>query len=340
MKVQPAYIFALTRTIRELGHDPSSLCAADAILEEHEFYKLCENAAALTQEPTLALRFGAALHLGSHGLLGNALMSCRTLRQAAEFLVQHNPVKAAQGSVRFAFDQQNAVLSMAPGFELPGAPNFMAEAFFAAAVTAIGELVGAELAGCRIEFAFQPTMPEEDYCRILGMPVLFGKSGNRLVGPREAVDLPLHAAGNVVADMYVRQCGKLLRERDKASSCASEVRRVLLNARGEVASEYEVATRLHMSGRTLRRRLSCEGTSFREILDDVRNELACAYLRETRLSIAEVGALLGFEDAANFRRAFRRWNACSPQGYRAAPGEVAFDDAPDIRETAFEMTSA
>ncbi|HEY4345201.1 MAG TPA: AraC family transcriptional regulator ligand-binding domain-containing protein, partial [Parvibaculum sp.] len=72
MKVQPAYIFALTRTIRELGHDPSSLAPQEQTLEEHEFYKLCESAAALAQDPTLALRFGAALHLGSHGLLGNA----------------------------------------------------------------------------------------------------------------------------------------------------------------------------------------------------------------------------------------------------------------------------
>src|SRR3546814_2920986 len=97
---------------------------------------------------------------------------------------------------------------MTPGVEMPGIANFMTEAFFAAAVTAIGELVGAELAGCRIEFTFEPAMPEEDYRRLLGMPVSFGKSGNRFIGPREAVDLPLVAAGNVVADMYVRQCGR------------------------------------------------------------------------------------------------------------------------------------
>lgn len=339
MKVQPAYIFALTRTIQALGHDASQLVPPDAVLEEHEFYKLCENAAALLQDPTFALKFGASLHLGSHGLLGNALMSCRTLRQAAEFLVQHNPVKAAQGSIRFAFDQNSAVLSMMPGVEMPGIANFMTEAFFAAATTAIGELVGAELAGCRIEFTFEPAMPEENYRRLLGMPVSFGKSGNRFIGPREAVDLPLVAAGNVVADMYVRQCGKLLREQGRAESYASEVRRVFLNARGEVASEYEVATRLNMSGRTLRRRLACEGTSFREILDDARNELARGYLRDTQLSIAEVGGLLGFEDAANFRRAFRRWNGCSPQSFREARASAEFEIDPGVRETTLEVTS-
>lgn len=317
MKVQPAYIFALTRTIRALGHDLSLLTEQDAPLEELEFYKLCERAVELTRDPTFALQFGSSLHLGSHGLLGNALMSCRTLRQAAEFLVQHNPIKTAQGSVRFAFDRENVVLSMTSGIELPGAPNFMIEAFFAAAITGIGDLVGTELAGCRIEFAFEPTMDEKTYARFLGVPVAFGKEANRLIGPREAVDVPLVGAGNVVADMYVRQCGRLLREQGMATNLASEIRRILLDGRGKVASEYEVSCKLNMSGRTLRRRLYDEGTSFREILDEVRNDMARAYLRETGLSIAEVGTFLGFEDAANFRRAFRRWNGCSPQAFRS-----------------------
>jgi AraC-like DNA-binding protein len=320
MKVQPAYIFALTRTLREFGRDPSALVSPDIDLDEDDFYELCGKALMIADDPAFALTFGTSLHLGSHGLLGNALMSCRTLRQAAEFLVQHNPVRAAQASVRFAFDQEGAVLSMTPGFEVAGAPNFLIESFFAAVVTGIGELVGGELAGCRIEFTFEPSMPEETYVRYLQMPVAFGRPANRLIGPREAVDMPLVAADNSVADMYVRQCGKMLRERDRPESCASEVRRVLLSNRGQVPNEYEIARRLNMSGRTLRRRLMCENTSFRDILDGVRNDFACAYLVETRLSIAEVGTILGFEDAANFRRAFRRWNGCSPQDFRGKAG--------------------
>jgi AraC-like DNA-binding protein len=262
--------------------------------------------------------------------LGNALISCRTLRQAAEFLVRHNPVPSAQASVRFAFDREGAVLSMNPGVEIPGAANFIVESSFAAVVTGIGELVSGDLAGCRIEFTFEPQMPEEIYRRYLHMPVTFGRRRNRLIGPRKAVDLPLVAAGNSVADMYVRQCGKMLRERDKPSSCAAEVRRILLSNRGQMPGEYEVASRLNMSGRTLRRRLMCEATSFRDILDGVRNDFARAYLVETKLSIADVGAILGFEDAANFRRAFRRWNDCSPQDFRGRKAQIVDVDAEPV----------
>lgn len=319
MKVQTAYIFALARTLRELGCDPSAPVCVDRPLDEEEFYRMCEEAVAIAGDPTLALRFGSSLHLGSHGVLGHALMSCRTLRQAAEFLVQHSPLKAARASIRFAFDQENAVLTMTPTVDLPGAPNFLTEAFFAAVVTGMEELTGTDLDGCRIEFTFEPRMPEEVYRRYLRLPIAFGRPANRLVGPRDTLDLPLAAADNVVADIYVRQCGMLLRERDRTVSYAAEVRRILSSARGRLPNEYEVASALHVSGRTLRRRLRCEGASFQFIRDEARNRLARAYLRETKLSVAEIGSVLGFEDAANFRRAFRRWNGCAPQTFRETP---------------------
>lgn len=132
------------------------------------------------------------------------------------------------------------------------------------------------------------------------------------------MDRPLAAAGNAIADMYVRQCGELLRKRGQAESCALEVRRILAGERGHLLNEYEVARALNISSRTLRRRLLGEGESFQLIRDDVRNGLAKSCLRETELSVAEIGTLLGFEDTANFRRAFRRWNGCSPQKFRTA----------------------
>lgn len=330
MKVQTAYIFALARTLRELECDPAPLTRVDRSLEEGEFYRLCEEAVAISGDPTLALRFGASLHLGSHGVLGHALMSCRTLRQAAEFLVQHNPVKAARAGIRFAFDRDDAVLTMTPTIDFPGAPNFLTEAFFAAVVAGMEELTGAELHGCRIEFAFEPQMTEEIYRRYLRLPVAFGKAANRLVGPRDTLDLPLAASGNVVADIYLRQCSVLLRERDRTTNYAAEVRRILSSARGHVPNEYEVARALHVSGRTLRRRLRAEGASFQHIRDEVRNLLARAYLRETKLNVVEIGTVLGFEDAANFRRAFRRWNGCTPQKFRDSPRSDPTDALPAV----------
>tara|TARA_R110002074_G_scaffold272623_3_gene444262 strand:- start:499 stop:1524 length:1026 start_codon:yes stop_codon:yes gene_type:complete len=332
MKISSAYVTALKQAIRDLGHDPAALISDSIDFDEVEFFALCDRAACYVDDPSFALRYGSALHLGSHGILGSALMSCRTLRQAAEFLVQHSPAGLMDSRVHFAFDRDNAILSMTPGIELPSAPNFLPEVFFMAAVNAIGEMVGAELDGCRVEFAFEPTMPEHIYQQYIGLPVVFGEPTNRFVGPRDAVNFPLAAAGNEVADIFVRQCSKLLIEKNRSAGCSAQVRRVLAGSKTRIATEQAMAEHLNMSGRTLRRRLAAENTTFREIQEAMRNDMAIDYLRETRLPIAEIGSLLGFDDVANFRRAFRRWNGCSPQSFRESDGtneDNPFKDSTD-----------
>jgi AraC-like DNA-binding protein len=71
-----------------------------------------------------------------------------------------------------------------------------------------------------------------------------------------------------------------------------------------------------MSPRTLRRKLEQEGTSFRELIDELRAHAAIKYVRDTDLTIEDVAYALGFSDAAAFRHAFRRWTKSAPHEYR------------------------
>ena len=77
-----------------------------------------------------------------------------------------------------------------------------------------------------------------------------------------------------------------------------------------------VAGKLHMSPRSLQRRLHSEGTSFAELLSELRRDLALRYLRDQRIAIAEVGFLLGFLDVSAFHRAFKRWTGSTPAEYQ------------------------
>jgi AraC-like DNA-binding protein len=81
-----------------------------------------------------------------------------------------------------------------------------------------------------------------------------------------------------------------------------------------------VAQTLHLSQRTLQRRLQEEGTSYQQLLDDTRRELAEQYLGQVDLTLLEVAYLLGFADPSNFFRAFRRWFGETPGEYRSRRG--------------------
>ena len=76
------------------------------------------------------------------------------------------------------------------------------------------------------------------------------------------------------------------------------------------------ASRLHVSSRTLKRRLARRGTTYQHLLDQTRKARATALLRDTRVPIAQIAATLGYRDPATFTRAFRKWTGRSPSEFR------------------------
>jgi len=80
----------------------------------------------------------------------------------------------------------------------------------------------------------------------------------------------------------------------------------------------DIANRLSMSSRTLRRRLAEFDVSYQEILQDVRRQIAIAYLRDTQMTIDDIAARVGFAESANFRQAFKRWTGNPPSHYRGS----------------------
>ena len=109
-----------------------------------------------------------------------------------------------------------------------------------------------------------------------------------------------------------------LAELDSGASTAERIRSVLLESlptgRSAVA---DTARRLAMSTRTLQRRLTAEGTSYQEVLDGVREELAMHYLKNSSLPSAQISFLLGFKDPNSFFRAFQSWSGSTPEAVRS-----------------------
>ncbi len=91
---------------------------------------------------------------------------------------------------------------------------------------------------------------------------------------------------------------------------------MVLNANGTLPTLSEVAGRLFLSTRTLRRRLEDAQTSYQEIVGETRRDVAVRYLTQTSLSTEAIAEILGYSDTANFRQAFKRWTGESPQQFR------------------------
>lgn len=110
-----------------------------------------------------------------------------------------------------------------------------------------------------------------------------------------------------------------LNSRPRTDDLVDKLRHMIRDALKQGEPNVErVATRLNMSGRTLQRRLSDLATSFQEVLDLVRFDLARAYLKDIRLDVSQVAYLLGYSELRAFDRAFRRWADKSPTEWRAS----------------------
>jgi AraC-like DNA-binding protein len=99
-------------------------------------------------------------------------------------------------------------------------------------------------------------------------------------------------------------------------SVAEKVQMVLDSCEGVYPNHDDVARLLAMSSRTLRRKLELEQTNFQRLLDQVRSRQAINHLQHTQLPLSSIAYMVGFNDASNFRRAFKRWTGKTPLAYR------------------------
>jgi AraC-like DNA-binding protein len=119
---------------------------------------------------------------------------------------------------------------------------------------------------------------------------------------------------------FLGQIAEALGERPQKRCFKREVEDALepMLAEGEVGID-RVARALGMSRQTLYRRLKAEGTTFEEVLEAKRRQLAIRYLGMDRISVKAAAYRLGFSEPAAFSRAFKRWTGVSPTDFRAAP---------------------
>ncbi|MEQ8857476.1 MAG: AraC family transcriptional regulator ligand-binding domain-containing protein [Pseudomonadales bacterium] len=276
---------------------------------------LVRRAVTLTDDPAFALHYGLRLNLASHGILGYALMSCRNGDQLLSLLVRYARLAVPHIELARALQGDRVLLTCRTLADL-GSPTLFVELVIATLVAAARSLFPGPIPGAEAWFDYAPPAHAADFAQ-LRLPVRFQQRHSALVCHRRFLDMEIGSADPALAELCARQCEALLATMRETVGVRETVRRALLNAAGEFPGLPELARRLAISERTLRRRLRAEQTSFRAITDEVRETLACRYLSTTTLPVTDIAALVGYDDPANFRRAFRRWTGVSPARYRA-----------------------
>lgn len=288
--------------------DPSSRLSVSLLR------RVVARARTLTGEPGLGFHIGLHSRVSLHGYLGIAAMTAATLREALELTTRFAPTRSTAIDVRLEERADEAIIVIDEKCSFGEAQDLVIISLVVG-LSHIGEsLVGRLLEG-RVDLAF----PEPPYvARLAGKfapRFRFDQPAHRIVFDRKHLDLPLELADPDALRLARDQCERELDRLGYREGHASRVRAILGARDRELPLLDAIAAELGTSARTLKRKLAEEGVSYSELVDEAQTARAVALMRSD-LTVDEIADRLGYSDAANFTRAFRRWTGKTPRAFR------------------------
>lgn len=272
----------------------------------------------LGDRPGLGLEAGRRFSIGSAGVLGFALLSSPTARDAVRIVVRYSTLSPVYADLTLIEDPDGATFRYDVTHVPSDVVDFLVERDLAALANVLGMIAGPMigLVVGRIDLAVG-----EDRCRLVAdlfpsFDVVGGQPRTAIWVPPGVLDFPLPQADPHTAELCLQQCAELVQRRRSRRGIAAQVRTLLLRSPGEMPDLPEVAQELMLSDRTLYRRLDEEGTSFRDLRNEVRETLATELLTRAGLTVNEVARRLGYSEPAAFSRAYKSWTGTGPSAVR------------------------
>jgi AraC-like DNA-binding protein len=320
-------ILALSQAIRSYGIDPepillegnidlASLNDTTRVSGQSMDFMICL-AVETTGDPAFGLRFADYIQPTSYHALGVALLYSPTLRSFCIRLARYFAIVTTMDDTRFEEENGNACLSTHPLFEYSETMHRCHPDAWAAWIVKLLRLI------CNpgfnpVSVTLTWTPPEHlqgRYDQTFQCPITYSGEVPRIYLDASTLDDPLPTSNAELARQNDQVITEFLAGIDK-SDLPTMVRMKMIEylPSGECDRE-RVAQSLNMTVRTLHNHLEGAGTSYQQLLDEIRLQLAQEYIDENKVSVSEIAYLLGYTDLSSFSRAFKRWTGMAPRDF-------------------------
>ena len=285
-----------------------------------ELMTACKNAIRLSSDPHLPYRIGTSIHISAYGMYGFAILCCPDFRKAMAFAELYHALAAPLATIEFAEKEGFASWIIEPNAHAvtdPRVYRFITEMQIGIHISLMRDIMGAAFTPDQISLAYPEAHDFALPADQIGGRLNFASGANQIVFRSAWLDQAANLGNKTTYPAVVAMCDDLLDGLKSRIGIAGEIRALLLRDITNPPTLAAIAKLLDVSDRSLRRQLREQGISFRGLLDELRMQIAMKYLRTTRLANEDIALALGFSDATNFRRAFRRWTNKSPSEIRA-----------------------
>ncbi|OZG75346.1 AraC family transcriptional regulator [Hahella sp. CCB-MM4] len=319
------YINALIDVLEELGvnrrefllrcHVEESELTSDTLLDPDRIRAVTETAVSLCPGQTLGLEVGRRLNINTHGPLGYAAMASATYADALGVLLKYYKVQAPR--VRFDIRDRDGWIEIQidPSYSIDSQPWLTTEFLVTSIYCSTEFLLSGHLTGIEVWFSYPPPPHEAQYSQIFRVPVKFRQPFSGMLISSEVARYPLPSADPAMAQLFAKRC-ESMQQMLAQDNLPDRIRQILFVSCPDIPTLSELAERLHVSVSTLHRKLSDNGRSYKDLVAEVKQQLARQHLEAGELTIDEIAHVLGFSDASNFRRAFVGWTGMTPSQYR------------------------
>lgn len=280
-----------------------------------QFYDLVTRGITLTNEPGLAYFFGLHMRISWHGFLGFAAMTAPTARHALRLAERFASTRTDAIILTLREDEGAGVIMLEQRVPLLGLHPHLVIALFSG-IRQLGEALTGTPIRADVEFAFPEPSVASRFRHVVPGEVRYNMPVDRVILSPGTLDLRVVSADPVAMQLARDQCERELAALAPGLGIIEQVQRLGRVRDGVTPSIDDVAKQLFMSSRTLKRRLAEQSMTFSDLVDRARHRDAMILLGDSRLTIDEIAARLGYSDAANFTRAFRRWTGTTPAGHR------------------------
>ncbi|WP_313517760.1 AraC family transcriptional regulator [Pseudomonas sp.] len=301
------------------GIPPDALADNGARFPSEVHETLLAQLAKRSADPLFGLHAARFVQPGSWSVLGYITMNCATLGEAMARIVPYEKlvgdmgtsrVESAGGQVRLVWNCRHRQAEIR---------RHMVENVLASWLLYARWI--ADMQRSPSEVWFEHAQPagtrQAEYQAVFGCPVHFEQDCSALLIPQEYLGLPLRQADASLLRTLEAHALALMAELDTDEPLPLRVKNLLRQLlRDGLPSKERVAEKLHLSLRTLQRRLQEAGTSYQQVLDDLRQELAEHYLLGSHLPIQEIAIYLGFGEPRSFHRSFKAWTGQTPGEFR------------------------
>ena len=326
------YLAYADEILRQRGFDASDIFTAAGIGDASQIgfgQRLPEDVLAhaflrLYQHPDLAgffLELGAAVPVTAHGNMGMAFMACANLHETLDLFARFVSIALPGVRAELVTQGSDTVVRIHTSARYPEFSCALGEAMLVNLSVSLRTLTGKDLSPKAASLMQREPPYADQFKRWIDAPITFNADYQSLTFRTRDLDSAVLTGNPVNLRLLTAQCEKELAEVQARTRLADRVREMLALNVAENPAIADVARKLSMSERTLRRRLQEEGANFRDLLKGVRHDLAVHYLRDTDARIEQIAERLGYRDTACFRQAFKQVEQLSPRQWRQAQAQ-------------------